>query len=388
MTIRKHPKLYSRTTTGAIQVWWAESEANCYRTCYGQQDGKMVETAWTECFGKNKGKANETEDDEQMLREVHALYKKQLKSNYFYTVEDVDRGFQPPQLAKPNKEYIDKVDWSKGIIVDHKLNGFCCIITKAGAFTRTNEQYHSIPHITKELEPFFEKYPNAYLHGELFNPLNVTLLNRLAKLVAVTRKEADITPELLAESEKIVQYHIYDGYGWDNVTQDTIGRDRRKGLLELMIRSKFTYCFPITFTVVHARKEMEEFCKAYMATGGEGGIIRNPDAPYVHKRTKDLLKYKKGDSAEFKILYLEQGTGNWAGYAKAAWCELPDGKRDKRFKTNIKGGRVLQKEMWENQNDYPGKWITVDFQEYSEYGVPQIPYTDLVVRDEVEGKEK
>ncbi|MGM1231311.1 hypothetical protein, partial [Escherichia coli] len=67
--------------------------------------------------------------------------------------------------------------------------------------------------------------------------------------------------------------------------------------------------------------------------------------------------------------------------AKAVWCELPNGVKDKKFKSNIRGSQAELKAVLENQDKYIGEMITVDFQEYSPYGVPLIPYTDLLIRN-------
>lgn len=378
------PKLYSRNSNGSVQVWWVEIVKNTFRQHYGKVDGKIVTKEWTYAEVKNSGKSNETTPEEQAVIEVDALYEKQKKKNYFENIDDIDSGFLEPQLAKPCKDYIDDVDWKSGQIVDHKLNGIACIVTKKNgkvrAFSRKNEEFFAIPHIIKALEPFFNKNPNAYLQGELFNPEYVTQLNKIAELVAVTRKEKDITPEILKESEKMVQYHIYDGYGFGPSTVDSNGECRRLELVEA-----FNYypspIFIINFMWCDSFDKMKKFADKYIAKGGEGVIIRNPKAPYQHKRTKDLLKYKKSESEEFEVISFEEGTADWAGCAKAVWCKLPNGKKEKQFKSNIRGTQVELREVLKNQKKYIGKMITVDFQEYSPYGCPLIPYTSLLVRD-------
>jgi len=52
-------------------------------------------------------------------------------------------------------------------------------------------------------------------------------LGKITECVSVTRKEADITPELLEKSKEIVQYHIYDAVGFDGVTVNCALRRRR-----------------------------------------------------------------------------------------------------------------------------------------------------------------
>lgn len=374
-------KLYSRDSNGGIRVWWPEVDGAKFRQHYGVLDGKIVTTAWTTAEGKNLGKKNETSAEDQAHKEVLALIKKQLKSNYFENINDIDKGFLEPQLAKPGRDYYAKLDWSKGQIVDHKLNGIACIITRKGAFSRKNEQFFAIPHILKDLEPIFAQFPDAYLQGELFNHTYVNQLDQIARLVSVVRKEKDMTPEILAESKRMVQYHLYDGYGFLGVTVDDNGLDRRTHLMTLLKSFKLEFCKPITWTRLYSFADMEKWAKAYIATGGEGVIIRNPEAPYQHKRTKDLLKYKKCESEEFKTIELVEGTADWEGCVAAVWCELPNGKRDKKFKSNVKGEREHLRRMWQNRHKYVGKMVTVEFQEYSPYGVPLIPYTDMLERN-------
>lgn len=379
---KTYPKLYTQNSDGvSINVWWAEQTDNSYITCYGRVDGKIVKTKPIYCEVKNPGKKNATTPFEQCGKEIGYLYKTQLRKNYFKDINDVDKKILEPQLAKPCADFIDDVIWDDKQIVDWKLNGIASMIHSGAAMSRGNKLFHAIPHILKDLQQIFREYPAAYFQGELFNPKYVKELDKIAKLVSVNRKIEDITPEILEESEKKVQFWIYDGYNFCGLTQDSTQKERRYQLKELFKKFKFKHCKIIPYKICGSFEEMSKFAKDYIATGGEGVIIRNPKTSYVHKRTKNLLKFKKCEDAEFKIIKLEEGSGNWEGCAKAVWCELPEGKRTKKFKANIEGSTKKLKLIWKNRNTYPGKWITVRFQELSSWGVPLIPYTDLLVRD-------
>jgi ATP-dependent DNA ligase len=376
-----HLKLYSRNTNGSVQVWWIEQNEDSYRQHYGRLDGKIVTKGWSFAEVKNEGKVNQTTPVQQAGLEIAALYEKQKKKNYFENIENIDSGFLEPQLAKPCKDYIDDVRWENGQIVDYKLNGVCCLITKKGAFSRRNEEFFAIPHIKAELEEVFVEFPNAFFHGELFNPEYVTQLNKIAELVAVTRKEKDLTPELLAESERMVRLYLYDGYGFARIERTDNNLERRTHLESFIKSKKFKYIKCVDWKRVYSFDEMQSYFAEYVSKGGEGVIIRNPNAEYVHKRTKDLLKFKKSESDEFKVLYFEEGSADWAGAAKAVWCELPNGLKDKKFKSNLRGSLEELKRVWNNQEEYIGKFITVDYQELSPYQTPLIPYSSLLIRN-------
>ena len=374
------PTLYSRDNLDRVRVWYIKQDGAAYSVCSGLKDGQHTTTDPTVCKGKNLGKANETSPVEQATKQVEALYKKQIDSNYFEDINEIDNGWLEPQLAFPFKKYPDYLDLSgkSKVIVDHKLNGVCCLATKKGLYSRTNKRFYSIPHIEKAMAPIFEKYPNAYLHGELFNEKYIRELNELIELVSVGRKPKDITPELLKRSEEIVQLHLYDGYGFSDVEQSTPMCERKVGLDGIPILFPSPYLKITPWHVVSTTAQMNAIYDKYAAIGGEGVILRKYDAPYEHKRSKNLLKVKKQETEEFEVVELLEGDGNWKGKAKMAVCKLPNGET---FKTNLDGSQKRQEKAWKERKSYVGKQITVRFQEYSPYGVPLIPYSDLTVRD-------
>ena len=73
--------LYKKTTTGATQLWDIEVFRNKFRTISGQLGGKKITNKWTQCQGKNVGKANATTSEEQALKEALAKHQKKLKKD-------------------------------------------------------------------------------------------------------------------------------------------------------------------------------------------------------------------------------------------------------------------------------------------------------------------
>ena len=106
----KFPTLYKRTSTGAIQQWTMEVEGNKFRTISGQVNGKLVTSEWTECFGKNIGRANATTDSEQAMAEATSRFTKQKEKHYYENVKDIDKDkYLKVMLAKKFEDYEHKL---------------------------------------------------------------------------------------------------------------------------------------------------------------------------------------------------------------------------------------------------------------------------------------
>jgi ATP-dependent DNA ligase len=369
----KFPALYKRTSTGAIQQWTIEVVGDSYITSSGQVGGAITVSSPTVCEAKNTDKANATTGEEQALKEAQAKYDKQLKSKYKLDVSNIDtKDFISPTLAEPLKKRTKPVVYPA--YIQTKYNGVCCIIdSEFGSRSRKGEIFYNIKHINRDLEQFFNDNPDVVLHGELFNNDLRENLNRLIKLVAVTRKEKDLTPELIKESEEIVRFYVYDGYIKGKEHEPY--KKRIKDLHERI--NGLIYVISAPTHVVNNEEDTIDFFNANIADKQEGAILRMMDMPYVHKRTQDIIKYKKFDSAEYLCIGFDQGTGNYAGLAKKCVMVLPNGKT---LNCNMRGDQTFLKHVWENQEQYTNKYYTCDYQDMSEYGIPQIAYTGLIQR--------
>ena len=96
------PPLYSRTSTGALQIWCVNVKDNTFWTESGMVLGKITSSKPTICEGKNIGRANETSGEEQARLEAQSKWDKKAKTGYFENVKDVDNFyFVEPMLATP-----------------------------------------------------------------------------------------------------------------------------------------------------------------------------------------------------------------------------------------------------------------------------------------------
>ena len=102
----------------------------------------------------------------------------------------------------------------------------------------------------------------------------------------------------------------------------------------------------------------------------EGMIYRTRDGKYEQKRSYGIQKRKDFKEEEFLILDVEDGIGKAAGLAVNFICETDKGER---FKAPINDTEEARIELFNDESLWQGKYATVRFLNYSEYGVPVIP---------------
>lgn len=364
------PMLYSRDTLGNVRIWYMEQNENKFRAVSGLQDGEKVTSEWTETFSKNEGKKNATTAEQQATKEIEARYKKQRKTGYFDSIDDIDTNqYVEPMLAKLYKDYFDKIKLEKGEwLLQCKMNGVRCIATKDGLFTRKGERYVSCPHISDALKSFFEKHPEAVLDGELFNNELRQQLNEISKLV---RKTVHITSEDLERSKKLVHYYIYDGYGFGLDKEHPY--HERKQWIDSNVIGKYVHVMKVEDVHIGHQDDLDKHYQTLVDQGHEGVILRKKDMPYEHKRSKNLLKVKPEDDDEAIIVNIQEGTGNWSGTGKIITLDW----KGKVFDATFKGTHEQGQEFWKNKNKWIGRTVTFLYNGLTGKGTPNFARVDI-----------
>ena len=366
------PKLYTRDTLGNVRLWYMEQQDDKYRTVSGMVDGEKVTSDWTVANAKNEGKKNATTATEQGTKEIDAKYKKQKKTGYFDDISEIDTvQYIEPILAKSYKDYVDEVIFENGEWgAQTKFNGICCIATKNGCFSRKGEKFISIGHIEESLKPFFEKHPESFLHGELFNDDYREKLNEIVKLC---RKTVNITNDDIQNSKNLIKFYIYDGCVKEVGLDQSKPYLERKKWIDSNVVSNYQYCVEVETTIIKDKAHLDDFFGKRVERGDEGVILRKMNMKYVHKRDRNLLKYKPMQDAEFKILDIKEGQGNWSGKAKIITVEMDNGKV---FDAVFKGSMEEATKFLRDKKDWIGKTVTVYFFGYTGLNCPQFAQFD------------
>lgn len=365
-----YKKLYRRTASGAVQVWWLELKGDCYRTHSGQLHGEKVVSEWTRAWPTNVGKSNARNAEEQAVFEVEAEYRKKRKIGYVDTVKKAMKETFRVMLAQNYEDRIDLVaehlEEGKTVLSQPKLNGIRCIASFGGLLSRKNTPIVSCPHIVEQLKPVFDRYPELILDGELYNH---TLMDDFHNLSGCIRK-TNLSSKQLKYITQIVQLHVYDMYHPD--MPQLVYRQREielRSIYKKFFQGKPSMIRFVPSKEVQSLEHIEELYKEYISHGYEGQILRL-NHHYDMRRSKFLLKHKEWKDAEFKVVDIIEGKGNRAGMAGSVKLRLG---KNKFFYSMPMGDRAFLKRLLKEKKRYIGGEATVRFFDYTPAGVPFHP---------------
>ncbi len=120
---------------------------------------------------------------------------------------------------------------------------------------------------------------------------------------------------------------------------------------------------PLRQRRVEDAAELDAWLDAVVEAGGEGLMLHHRDAHYRVGRSDDLLKYKRHEDAEARVVAHTEGRGKYAGLLGALVVERPDGLRFR-----------LGSGLTDAQRADPppvGSWVTYRFNGLTPNGVPR-----------------
>jgi len=209
-----------------------------------------------------------------------------------------------PVSAKP-------IDYSKPTFIQPKLDGVRCVIqlnheaNERGefpieAYSRTGKPWKNIDHILEELYPFFDKFPNVILDGELYNH---DLRDNFEKIISLVRKTKP-TDQDRQEASELTQFHCYD------IIDETMEFDQRLNFIRNQV--PITYCIKDVETLQTDEANAHFIHTINKENGYEGSIVRTNDT-YHCRRSHNLRKFKDFHDSEAILLAWVEGKGKRKG---------------------------------------------------------------------------
>jgi len=312
----------------------------------GLINGKKVENSKL-CKPKNIGKSNSTSSITQAFIEADALVTKKLSEGYFKTIDDARlTEVILPMLAKEYGKEQHKIDWSKPVFVQPKLDGMRALsLSDDNLISRKNKSINTLAHLQSEISELRRlgiDIPDGevYAHGLTFQE-NMKLIKKYRP----------------GETEKVC-YHIYDHI-------NSLTFKERFDILQLaFMGTTFKYLELVKTFQIFSEEQLKKFHRQFLAEGYEGTIIRHGDEPYkVNGRSSNLLKYKDFKDMDAEVIDVvpsdarpEQGV---------IVC--------KGFKANLKFSHKEREEILTNKKDYIGKIANIRYFEMTDEKVPRFP---------------
>ena len=206
-----------------------------------------------------------------------------------------------------------RVDWSKPVFIQPKLDGIRCIMTADGCYSRNGKKFMNVQHLyTKAIKDLFKVNPLLVIDGELYNH---DLRDNFEKIVSLVRKQKP-KPEDRKEARKLIQYHVYDFVMAYKGKLDLIESDMNryeKRMHQLVCSDMYgKHIRYVPSRGVHSLDKAKEIHNDFLEKGYEGSILRL-DGPYKCGRSYDLMKFKDFSDTEAKIVDWVEGKGKRRG---------------------------------------------------------------------------
>ena len=278
-----------------ITEWWTSKE---------DEDGKKQITKET-VYGKNKGRSNETSDEEQAILEFERKVKKKKEEGYVENKEDaiigeeivvssiLTQSFAPCKPVSKIKEKDDAFDGTW--LAERKYNGSCILLHNTGnervGYTRRIKPITEILSVVNELRLALDQLPDeSLIIGELVafdsngqeDPKVLKAVTTETTTVAKAKSKYD---SLISEGYTF-RYNIFDVIFWhgEDVTD-------RNFLERLEITKSFATREIETFTKELANKAKKD--------EWEGFILRQPEDSITFTMNG---KPKRKGSYKFKFI--------------------------------------------------------------------------------------
>ena len=215
-----------------------------------------------------------------------------------------------PMLAYPVSD--KPIDYTKPTFIQPKLDGVRCLIQYERhtqpredvvvAYSRTGKVWKNIDHILSSLRPFFQKYPDVILDGELYNH---KFKDDFESIISMVRKTKP-TDEDRSISRKNVQFHCYD------IVDETMPFEQRNDFILKAVYNNYDYIRVLPCQQVTSDDNAKKIHELNLDAGFEGSIVRTNDT-YQCKRSHNLRKFKDFSDAEATIVGYLDGKGKRTG---------------------------------------------------------------------------
>ena len=352
--------LYGKGSDGKLLVWSIYTNGDTYVVKFGKLGGKIQDKV-TACKPKNTGRANATTAEQQAVVEMEARIVKQRKKGYYNTKEEALGHVEwTPMKLQGYKDHSHKIVWPA--FVQPKLNGQRVLVRTCGcAVSKQGETLEIPPHIQEDLDYISARMGVDFLgaDGEIYAGLASQGGLSLQRIISAFRKENPDTPKL--------KLYIYD-VPKPNEPFNT--RLQRLHTLEDFIKEHNLQSLVVVKTkIVLGPADLDVKHGENVKQGYEGSVVRNGDGEYEFgKRSYNAQKLKPRQTMEARVLSTEADKNNQG----VLTCQLETGVQFKCLMLK-EADSTVNLRLYENSLTLVGKYVEIEYEEFSDEGVPTKP---------------
>lgn len=258
-----------------------------------------------------------------------------------FDVQLAQRYFENPEKYLPE---------GTNFILSTKLDGIRCVCIYDEDTPRFYSRQGQLIGGLDELMFEFRQLPNGHVFdGELLlkNDANLDSKDLYRETVKVVNSDG-VKKNIIFNCFDILRVEDFE-----NGFCSTPATERKQILKKLL--SKYNYQFIKNVENLYEGSDQSQityWLNKITSEGGEGVMINISDAPYECKRTRGLLKVKKFQSADVRVIDIEEGTGankNSLGAIKVEFL----GPDDKIYTCKVGSGfkQDERKYFWNNPNE-------------------------------------
>lgn len=274
----------------------------------------------------------------------------------FIKVHQVQLGSPKEKLRLKNNEVF---------FLTQKLNGIRCTYINGHLFSRQGQKFEGFDEIVYELSEIEKGFGTSMVFdGELIRRNDEELNdNNNFRLTTSAVNGSDL------EAKKDIVFNVFDTFPLEAFEQGESKENyeqRRKWLdkFDIELDALFGYGRKVKIVPLWYRgTDTEEINKwlEYADSHNMEGVMLNKNAPYVCKRTTNLIKVKSFKEIDLEVVAVEEGEGKNAGTLGALVVGY------KGNKVNVGSGYTdaQRKEIWENKEDVIGRIVTVKYKDIS-----------------------
>lgn len=270
------------------------------------------------------------------------------------------------KIKKDNLEF--PMLWSQ------KIDGVFCMALKyqgqVSIFSRTGERFTSMKHIEQELANVLKEQEIILFEAHSYKTKEQSVISGWCRDTKAQHPQLHAAcHDLILLEEFIEGGRVPYSIRW-NILQHRVSNCDKTKIVILMQQP------------VHSFQEAIQLTKLIWTHGGEGGILRNPDAVYMPgKRNQDIIKLKLGCSYDLQVIAVYEGKGKYAGTLGGLTCRWKNGKV-----VEVSGMTDDQRrEWWNNTDNIIGKIVQVDAMCESAKGLLREPRFKAIRFDKTEG---